>query len=89
MLNTDPVILKNEGLSKGMIAALEDAYLKYKKGKVFSLKDLAGSKTALINRDLLAFSTIYINREPVTTWRLTKKGLSLIRFLNQGLKMPN
>ena len=83
MHTIDPVILKNEGLSLGMITALEDVFHKQKSARPISLKEIAGSKSALINRDLLEFSIIYINRQPVNTWRLTKKGMSLVRFLYQ------
>ena len=76
--------LKNEGISTGMLKALDDVYSKQKARKPISLREIAGSKGALIARELLEFSTVYINRQPLDTWRLTKKGISLLRFIKNS-----
>ena len=81
MITVDPLILKQESISSKMLISLEFAYYKHKRGDAFGLKELPGTKTALINKELIEFTSKYINRELVDTWKITKKGITLMRFL--------
>lgn len=73
-------IKKNkDGLTPKMLQALTHAWQKQTSGQLFSLKDINGSKAGLINRDLLELVSLYKDKKEVTSWRVTKKGRSVIK----------
>ncbi|GAC1384959.1 MAG: hypothetical protein NVSMB45_13300 [Ginsengibacter sp.] len=71
-----------DGVSPKMLTALEHAWSLQNSGKDFSLKDLNGSKSGLINRELIEISTFYKAKKEIHSWRVTKKGKSVLKFHN-------
>lgn len=74
---------RKKALSLLMIKTLKAAYEMQKHDKPISQKELDGSFTTLVSRNLIAAKTSYIDGENVVTWFITAAGINELRRLRK------
>ncbi|MEO8415704.1 MAG: hypothetical protein ABI472_18720 [Ginsengibacter sp.] len=72
---------KKSGLSRLMILSLVEAFAMQNHGIPYGPVDIRGSFAGLIKRELVTFEEINIKNYTQSHWRLTPKGISILKSL--------
>lgn len=78
---------KEHRLSKLMIVALLEAYLKQKQNVPFGPADINGSFNGLFNRNLIVRKTVMVQGNTETQWQVTPEAINILK--NLGVDLPD
>lgn len=77
---------KDHRLSKLMIVALVEAYLKQKQNVPFGPADIKGSFNSLFNRNLIVREPVMVQGNTETWWQVTPEAINILK--NLGVDLP-
>ncbi len=78
---------KEHRLSKLMIVALLEAYLKQQQNVPFGPVDINGSFNSLYNRDLIVRKPVMVKGNTETWWQVTPEAINILK--NLGVDLPD